>query len=63
MKIMSRCYYLDYESHGFLSTANDKYICRLCGQAYSVDDPKIKYTCKSDCGDNYKKCPVYQDRR
>jgi hypothetical protein len=28
-----------------------------------VDDPKVKYTCKADYGDNYKDCEVYKNNR
>lgn len=60
---MARCYYLDYKSNGFFSTTNDKYICKLCGKQFDVDDPQVKYTCNPDYGEEYQKCPVYQDRR
>lgn len=60
---MARCNYLDYISKGFFSSANDKYICKLCGKQFDVNDPQVKYTCNASSGEEYKKCPVYQDRR
>lgn len=60
---MARCYYLDYKSNSFFGNANDKYYCKLCGKQFDVNDPQVKYTCNASCGEEYKKCPVYQDRR
>lgn len=60
---MARCYYLEYESHGFISTANDRYICKLCGKSFPVNDPQVKYTCNPEFGEEYRKCPVYQSNR
>mgnify|MGYP006885916584 FL=1 len=57
---MSRCYYLDYRSYGLLSSANDKYICRLCKQEFAADSAQVRYTCNSDSGDRYKDCEVYR---
>lgn len=59
---MARCYYLDYESNNWLSSANDKYIFKKCGKQFSIDDPQIKYTCNAEYGGEYKKCPIYQYR-
>ena len=53
---MARCYYLDYIS-------NDEYVCKLCGKHFSTSDPQVKYTCNPDYGEEYKKCPVYQNNR
>ena len=61
---MARCYYLDYISKGFLSSYdNDEYVCKLCGKRFATNDPQVKYTCNPDYGEEYKKCPVYRDRR
>ncbi len=57
---MARCYYLEYKSNGYLSSSNDKYICKLCMQEFSVDSAQVKYTCNSDCGEKYKECIVYK---
>lgn len=60
---MARCYYLDYESKGFLSGyGNDEYVCKLCGKHFSTNDPQVKYTCSADYGEEYQKCPIYRDR-
>ena len=58
---MSRCSYLDYESNNPISNSDDKYICKLCGQKMDVDSSKDKYTCNAEYGDEYKKCPIYQN--
>lgn len=60
---MARCNYLEYESNSTFGNSNDKYICKLCGKRFDIDDPQVKYTCKADYGDEYEKCPVYKDRR
>lgn len=61
---MARCYYLDYESKGFLSSyGSDEYVCKLCGKHFATNDPQVKYTCNADYGEEYQKCPVYRDRR
>ena len=60
---MARCYYLDYKSNSLFGNAKDKYYCKLCGKQFSVDDPQVKYTCNPSYGEEYKKCPIYQDRR
>lgn len=57
---MARCPYLDYESHGILF-GSEEFICKLCGKHMDVDDPQVKYTCKVDYGEEYKKCRVYKD--
>lgn len=59
---MARCPYLDYESNSFFGNSNDKYICKACGKQFDVDDSQVKYTCKADYGEEYKKCPVYQSK-
>ena len=33
---MAQCYYLDYQSNGWFSSANDKYICKLCGKQFDM---------------------------
>ena len=61
---MARCYYLDYISKGFLTNYdNDEYVCKLCGKHFATNDPQVKYTCNPDYGEEYKKCPVYQNNR
>lgn len=60
---MAQCYYLDYKSNSLFGNSNDKYYCKLCGKQFDVNDPQVKYTCKPEYGEEYKKCPVYQDRR
>jgi len=60
---MARCPYLEYESHSFFGSSNDKYVCRLCGKRMETTDPQVKYTCNADYGDEYTKCAVYKDRR
>lgn len=60
---MARCPYLDYESNHFFSTSSDKYICKECRKQMDVDDPQVKYVCKAEYGEEYKKCPVYQNAR
>ena len=30
---------------------------------FSTNDPQVKYTCNPDYGEEYKKCPVYQNNR
>lgn len=57
---MARCPHLEFDDHGLYS--DSKFICKLCGQAMDVDDTRVKYTCKPDYGEEYKKCPVYQSR-
>lgn len=59
---VSRCYYLEFKNNGWLIN-DDKYYCKLCGKEFSVNDPQIKYTCNANNGEEYKKCPVYRDRR
>lgn len=48
---MSRCYDLDYRSSGVFSSANDKYVCRLCKQEFAPDSSQVRFTCNSDSGD------------
>ena len=62
-RIMARCPYLDYESNSFFGNSNDIFICKLTGQKIDVDDTKVKYTCKADYGEEYERCPAFQDRR
>lgn len=58
---MSRCSYLDYESHGFWGNSDDEYICKLCGKHMPVYDAQVKYVCNAEYGDEYKKCPIYKE--
>ena len=61
---MARCYYLEYESKGFFSSANDYYYCKLCPmKRMEINDPQVKYICKPEYGEEYKKCPIYKERR
>ena len=60
---MARCPKLDYESNSLFGNSSDKYICKLTGIKMDVDDPKVKYVCKVDYGEEYEKCPVYQNRK
>lgn len=59
---MARCYYLDDKSNSLFGNSNDKYYCKLCEKEFSVNDPQVKYTCKADYGEEYKRCPVYKER-
>ncbi len=59
---MARCPHLDYDSHSTFGNSNDKYICKLCGKEMDVDDSRVKNTCKTDYGDEYKECPIYKDK-
>ena len=59
---MARCPYLDYESHSIFGNSSDLYICKLTGKKMSVDDTKVKYTCKPDYGEEYRSCQIYKDR-
>lgn len=54
---MSRCPRLDYEDHGIFS--GGEYICTPSGQHMDTDDPKVKFTCNTDSGCEYEKCPIY----
>ncbi len=58
---MAKCPYLNSESSGTFFVGTITYMCRLCGQKMEEDDPKIKYTCYPEYGDEYKKCPIYQE--
>lgn len=58
---MARCPYLDYESNSYFGNSNDKYICKVTGVHMDIDDTKVKYVCKAEYGDEYKKCAIYQD--
>lgn len=57
---MARCPYLKYESSGYLF-GSEEYKCTLCGKSMPVDDLQVKYTCKAEYGDEYKKCSVYKN--
>ena len=48
---MPRCHYLDYRSNGMFSSANDRYVCRLCKQEFAPDSLQVHFTCNSDSGD------------
>lgn len=60
---MSRCYYLDYISNSLWGNSKDIYICKLSGKQMYSDSEEIKYKCNSDFDDEYKKCPVFRERR
>ena len=58
---MASCPYLDYESRSIFGNSDDLYICKLCYKQMHVWDPQVKYTCNAEYGDEYEKCPVYQN--
>lgn len=58
---MARCPYLDYEDHDGWGNSDDEYVCKLCYKHMPVWDSQVKYTCNAEYGDEYKKCPVYQN--
>jgi len=60
---MARCPKLEYESNSLFGNSGDKYICTITGKKMNVDDPKVKYMCKQDYGEEYKDCPIYKDSR
>lgn len=60
---MARCPYLDYVSRGVFSSSRDTYICKLCKKEFEINDLQVRYTCKPEYGEEYKKCPIYKDRR
>ncbi len=60
---MARCPKLDYQSNNWIGTSSDKYICKACGKYMDYDDAHVKYVCKSENGEEYKKCPIYQKAR
>lgn len=60
---VSRCYYLDYRSSGVFSSANDKYVCRLCKQEFAPDSSQVRFTCNSDSEDAYQRCEIYRNHR
>lgn len=60
---MSRCYYLEYYSEGTLRIKNDYYFCKLTGQRFDFDDPRVKFICNAEWGEKYRDCPVYKNNR
>lgn len=60
---MAQCYYLDYISRGLFSSSNDTYICKLSNQQFQLDDLQVKCVCKAECGEEYKNCPIYKERK
>ncbi|MBR2591312.1 MAG: hypothetical protein IKE65_10415 [Clostridia bacterium] len=58
---MSRCPFLDYESNSLFGNSSDEYICKECGKHMPVDSSEVKYVCKAEYGDEYKKCHIYQN--
>ena len=56
---MARCPYLEYESRGFLFSQGD-YYCDLCKK--KLEESEVKYKCNPDYGEEYEKCPVYENR-
>ena len=59
---MSRCPNLDYAYIMIGIGADLSYRCKLSGQTMVSYDPKVKYVCKAEYGDEYKQCPIYQDK-
>ncbi len=57
---MARCPYLDYKDA--IWTSDCKFICKVTGQQFDFDSSQVKYTCKVDYGEEYKKCPAYQSK-
>lgn len=61
---MARCYYLEYQSNGVFSSANDYYYCKLCPmKRMDSNDPQVKHICNPEWGEAYRECPIYKDRR
>ena len=62
---MSRCPYLEYESHSLFGSSNDEFICKLSGRHFSTNSDTVKFLCKGeyDNDDHYKECQIYKDRR
>ena len=60
---MAQCHYLKYYSRSLFGSSNDTYRCKLCGKEFKPDELQIKYSCKAEYGEEYKKCPVYKDRK
>lgn len=58
---MARCPKLDYESNSWFGNSGDKYICKVTSKEMDVDDPKVKYMCKVEYGEEYQNCPVYKN--
>ena len=59
---MAKCPKLDYESNTIFFRTSDKYVCEVTGIKMDLDSPKVKYVCDAECGYEYEKCPVYQNR-
>ena len=58
---MPRCPELRWVPGGFFSGGH--YECTKCNQVMYMNDSKVKYTCDSRDGDEYRKCPIYQNGR
>ena len=58
---MARCPKLDFESGGFLTTSDDRFICTISGEKMYTDDSKVKYFCKTESGEQYRDCPLYKN--
>lgn len=59
---MSRCPNLDYAYIMIGIGADLSYRCKFSGQIMEFYDPKVKYVCKAEYGEEYKQCPIYQDK-
>lgn len=59
---MSRCPKLSF-AHAYACLFGDLiYFCSLSGQEMEYYDPKVKYVCNAEYGEEYKQCPIYQDK-
>lgn len=58
---MSRCPNLDYAYIMVGIGADLSYRCKLSGQIFESYDPKVKYVCDAEYGDEYKQCSIYRD--
>lgn len=58
---MSRCPNLDYAYIMVGIGADLSYRCKLSGQIFESYDPKVKYVCDAEYGEEYKQCPIYRD--
>ncbi len=59
---MSRCpnLKLAHMMNGIFN--NPIYFCSLSEQKIESYDPKVKYVCDAEYGEEYKQCPIYQDK-
>lgn len=54
------CPKVKFDGHTWYS--DSKYICTLTGMCMDVDDARVKYMCKAEYGEEYRKCPIYKDK-